>query len=196
MTSEEFKQFLKSNGITHITSAPYHPASNGLAERAVQTVKQALKKQHLGSIKHKVARFSFAYRNTSQTRTGQTPVELIFGHQLRTRLSNDKPGVEERLQKKQKSQKRNYDCKAKDRYFKVGDKVYVKNYRPGPAWVAGEILKKYQDTLLRKEECGNCGSMNLLCGFVEYIRLWFLYLCWTVVRLLSGFVICCKLYFL
>ena len=46
------------------------------------------------------------------------------------------------MKKKQESQKRNYDCKAKDRYFKVGDKVYVKNYRPGPAWVAGEILKK------------------------------------------------------
>eukprot|EP00731_Ephydatia_muelleri_P017146 Em0010g244a len=32
------------NGFKHVRSAPYHPATNGLAERAVQTVKDALKK--------------------------------------------------------------------------------------------------------------------------------------------------------
>ena len=51
------------------------------------------------------------------------------------------------MQKKQESQKKNYDCKAKGRYFKVGDKVYVKNYRPRPVWVAGEILKKQGSVL-------------------------------------------------
>ena len=35
--SDEFKRFVEANGIKYITSAPYHPSTNGLAERAVQT---------------------------------------------------------------------------------------------------------------------------------------------------------------
>ena len=43
-TSEEFKRFMDNNGIKHITSAPYHPSSNGQAERPVQTLKQGIKR--------------------------------------------------------------------------------------------------------------------------------------------------------
>ena len=37
--SKEIGYFFKQNGIRHPTSLPYHPASNGLVERAVQTIK-------------------------------------------------------------------------------------------------------------------------------------------------------------
>lgn len=40
--SSEFENFLKSNTIRHVLIAPYHPSSNGQAERMVQTTKDAL----------------------------------------------------------------------------------------------------------------------------------------------------------
>ena len=41
--SEAFAKFLSLNGIKHTRSAPYHPATNGLAERFVQSLKHNLK---------------------------------------------------------------------------------------------------------------------------------------------------------
>ena len=53
--SSEFKSFLQINGIKHNTSAPYHPSTNGLVERAVLTFKQGIKKQGDGSVDTKLA---------------------------------------------------------------------------------------------------------------------------------------------
>ena len=41
--STEFAEFMAKNGIKHIRSAPYHPATNGQVERFVQTYKRAMK---------------------------------------------------------------------------------------------------------------------------------------------------------
>ena len=64
--SVEFEDFLASNGVRHLTSAPYHPASNGLAERAVQIIKKGLKKVTEGTIRTRLAKILFAYRLTPQ----------------------------------------------------------------------------------------------------------------------------------
>ena len=42
-TAEGFATFMSSCGVKHIRSSPYHPSTNGLAERFVQTMKQSLK---------------------------------------------------------------------------------------------------------------------------------------------------------
>ena len=46
-SSEEFQSWCREWGITHLTGAPYHPATNGAAERLVQTFKHALSKSTL-----------------------------------------------------------------------------------------------------------------------------------------------------
>ena len=43
-TSQEFKEFIQRNEIRHVFTPPYHPASNGLAECAIKTVKKGLRK--------------------------------------------------------------------------------------------------------------------------------------------------------
>ena len=87
--SKEFKDFLRKNGVMHITSAPYHPASNGLAERAVRIVKEGLRKMKTGAISDKIARLLFQYRMTPQSVTKLSPAELLLGRCLTTVTTPD-----------------------------------------------------------------------------------------------------------
>ena len=72
-TSEQFANFCNRNSITHITSAPFHPASNGLAERAVQTFKAKLKQMKSGSLTTKIARILLRQHITPHSTTGMPP---------------------------------------------------------------------------------------------------------------------------
>lgn len=68
-TSEEFREILRSNGIKHIRVAPYHAASNGVAERAVQLIKDGLRKQKHGNIQQKLIRVLLNYSIMPHTTT-------------------------------------------------------------------------------------------------------------------------------
>nr|XP_037276797.1 uncharacterized protein K02A2.6-like [Rhipicephalus microplus] len=85
-TSEETARFFRENGVRHVTTAPYYPQSNGLAERAVRTIKEGLKKNRVGTLQSRLAKFLLRYR-TTPTREEQSPAERLFGFQPRTRLS-------------------------------------------------------------------------------------------------------------
>ncbi|PIK56484.1 hypothetical protein BSL78_06599 [Apostichopus japonicus] len=142
-TSSELKTFCEMNGIRHVTTAPYHPASNGLAERAVQTVKQGVKRMRDGNLQDKVSRFLFKYRITPQTTTGDTPSQLLMGRSLRSRMDLIHPNLYQRVQAKQEQQKRQHDKSSVNRSFDLGDKVFAKNFAiRGQKWLIGHIVKK------------------------------------------------------
>ena len=100
--STEFLNFCTEYGTYPVKSPPYHPQSNGLAERAVQTVKKALKKLVLEArqssqpykLNQMLASYLFSYRNTPTTVTNQSPSQLILKTPPRTRLSLLNPKTE------------------------------------------------------------------------------------------------------
>ena len=113
-TSAEFQEFMKRNGIRHVTSAPYHPASNGLAERAVRTFKTALKKTTSTDVTTSLARFLFQYRITPHSTTGVSPAELLMGRRPRSHLDLMHPSIETRVLSSQARQKSGHDKTAKE----------------------------------------------------------------------------------
>ena len=94
---------------TIIKSSPYHPATNGLAERAVQVFKHGMKKMKEGTVHDKIARLLFNYRITPHTMTGISPAMLLMNRTLRTRLDTIRPSVASHVEQKQFQQKAHHD---------------------------------------------------------------------------------------
>ena len=107
--SEEFAHFLKMNGVKHVRVAPYHAASNGLAERMVQSFKNHMKmcKGSKLSIQQRIENFLLMYQSTKHPTAGRTPASLFLGRELRTWLTLLCPNVEEKFMDSQAKQKAN-----------------------------------------------------------------------------------------
>ena len=100
-TSEEFGEFMRRNGIQHVRSPPYHPASNGLVERAVQTFKEGMKRQKSGTLNTRLSQFLLRYRITPYSSTGTSPSEPLWGRKLRSTLDLLVPNTNRKLQQNQ-----------------------------------------------------------------------------------------------
>ena len=92
--SQQFEQFMKANNCTHTRTSPYHPATNGLAERFVQSLKQAIRASRKEkSLAHRVANFLLHYRNVRHSTTEASPAQLMIGRDLRSRLHLLRPDL-------------------------------------------------------------------------------------------------------
>lgn len=115
--SAEFTAFCNRNGIQQRFIAPLHAATNGQAERLVQTVKQRLKAMPTDwSLKEKIASFLLRYHMTPLA-SGKTPAELYLNRPIRSKFDNLFPPKQGPF---------SAPVPGNTRSLEVGDSVYAK----------------------------------------------------------------------
>ena len=80
-TAKEFQDKMAKWGVRHLFSPPYHPQSNGLAEKAVHVVKDKLKKMDVAAtpvgLYIGLAYIGRIHGLTTQASTGRCPYEMV-----------------------------------------------------------------------------------------------------------------------
>ena len=129
-TSNKFAIFVRSNGIKHFKSAPYHPSTNGAVERLVQTLKNSLKKgkKEGHTSQYTLSNFLLFYRATPHSTTGKPPSELMLKRPLRTVLDLLKPNTETKVRNQQDLQKSKHETHSQFMQLEVGQQVMVRSY--------------------------------------------------------------------
>ena len=128
----------------HIRSAPYHPSSNGQAERFVQTMKRSLKASRNDgrSLSHRLTEFLLSYRTTPHATTNSSSGELFLKCSLWTRFDLLRSPTKGFAESKQAEQKQHHDRRSNPRCLFSGSQVKVRNYHGDTKWILGTILKK------------------------------------------------------
>ena len=123
--SDEFESFLSRNGVKHIRSSP---ATNGAAERLVQTVQQVIRAgRHRGvPLEQALAAFLLRYRSTPHATTGVAPRTQFMGRELRTRLHLLKPEIGVRVGAQQVRQKKYHERHSQAREFSVDQVMWAR----------------------------------------------------------------------
>ncbi|XP_055918436.1 uncharacterized protein K02A2.6-like [Eupeodes corollae] len=135
-TSEVFSQFCRNNLISHILSAPFHPSTNGQAERMVRTTKDYIKRNNNGCVKLRLARFLLLSHTTPSTVTGKSPAEILFKCRPMTYFDKIHPDSQPL-----RSSKKDH-VTGNDLQLQTDESVWIRNYSKGPIWISVEISKQ------------------------------------------------------
>lgn len=134
-TSNEFREFCSRNGIRQCFIAPGHPATNGQAERFVQTLKRKLKSManEPGTISSKLYEILLRYRATPIVTTDKTPAEVFVKRNLRTRLD---------LLKMKPLHRSKSENPIVNSDLRLGERVQSRNYTSSQNWKYGTVVEK------------------------------------------------------
>ena len=110
---EEFEAYLKDNNVEHRVSTPLWPQANGEVERQNRSLLKAMRIAHSEGRdwQREMQKFLLAYRSTPHTITGVSPAKLLFGREIRSKLS----GVEELRSASNESEALDRDCERKQK---------------------------------------------------------------------------------
>jgi RNase H-like domain found in reverse transcriptase/Reverse transcriptase (RNA-dependent DNA polymerase)/Integrase zinc binding domain/Integrase core domain len=174
--SRELTSFMEKKGIKVKHSPEYHPEANGLAERAVQTVKQSLKKflnTRVGksNLQDDILNFVSFYRRTPTSVTGKSPAEIMFSFIPNNILGlmNDRSDVEsmvpspeitkvrEKIKMNFEKVKENFQNRYKNGLdVNIGDKVwYFLTYKNFNKWVLATIKNKISPLVYEIDVAGH-----------------------------------------
>lgn len=134
-TSDQFQVFVKNNGITHKMGAPYHPETNGQAERYVQIIKDKLRALNCSRSEISTALLDIllAYRRTIHPSTGKSPSMLVFGRQIKSRIDLMIPVSEDK----------SFAREVEKRSFEENDRVAARDYlSASEKWRFGVVSEK------------------------------------------------------
>nr|VZI25731.1 unnamed protein product [Spirometra erinaceieuropaei] len=133
-TSSTFEDFCRQHNIQHLRSPPYHPQSNGQAERFVDTFKRALlKTRGEGTTDEIVQAFLFSYRTTPNPASpaGVSPAEALMGRKLRNTFHALVPTGA------QPAQTSPVSCSK----LSIGTPVFARDYRAEfPDWIEATVV--------------------------------------------------------
>ncbi len=146
--SSKFQHFAQTWEFEHVTSSPTYAQSNGMAERAIQTVKQILKKAQEEGKDYYLALLNF--RNSPVSGMNASPAQLLMSRSLKTKLPTSEnllqpqvvPDAREQLARRQTSQAKYYNRGVKELPpLEQSDLVSVQR---GKTWEPGTVSQVHQ----------------------------------------------------
>lgn len=147
-SSAAMAKFMRENSIRHVRTAPYHPQSNGLAERAVRTIKEGLKKNKRGTLQEKLSRFLFRYRSTP-LESGKSPAQLLLGFEPRTRLSAHFPAGE--VPAEAEATREQPSSAKTPPLFPPGKPIWSRQFQQGQKWLPGTVVATEGNRMVKVE---------------------------------------------
>lgn len=149
-SSQTFREFTREYGIQHNISSPEHQQSNGLAEQAVKTMKNLIKKTQQDGTDFYLALLQL--RNTPRDTTLGSPVQRLMNRRTQTQLPTAKPllkpqviqpkTVQNQLMRYRLKQKHYYDRNTKPLTDIKPDQAIRVHTRDG--WKPAQYINQHQ----------------------------------------------------